>query len=74
MEFMCPVCGKWTEIHEHQVFAGNRCRCRRCGGLLRITSTRPFSIVVEDSLNGPPVRIGSGAGAKEEEHGQDHLP
>jgi len=69
MEFMCPVCGKWTEVHEHQVFAANRFRCRRCGGLLLVVSARPFRVAPERDLGKPPVGVGSGIGWKEEENG-----
>jgi len=69
MEFLCPICGKWTELREHQVFAGTRCRCPRCGGLLLVTSARPFRIEVEGTSEKPVVRVGTGIGQKEENHG-----
>ena len=69
MEFMCPLCLRWTEVHEHQVFAGNRFRCKRCGGLLLIASARPFRVAPERELEKPPVTVGGGIGQKEEQHG-----
>jgi len=69
MEFLCPLCLRWTEVHEHQVFAGNRFRCRRCGGLLLIASVRPFQVVPEQEPEKSPARVGSGIGQKEEQHG-----
>ena len=47
MEFVCPGCGKWTEIPERQVFTSNRCRCSECWALLLIESQHPFRVRVE---------------------------
>ena len=69
MEFMCPVCGSWTEIHEHQVFTCNRFKCQRCWGQLRIESARPFRIMPDREPEKQLVRVGSGMGHKEEENG-----
>ena len=69
MEFICPVCGKWTQIHEHQVLAGNQCRCRRRGGLLRAESVRPFRIQAESTIGQSAVRMGSNASQGGESHG-----
>ena len=66
MEFMCPMCGAWTEIHEHQVFSGNRFKCQRCWGGLRIESARPFRVIPEQGFRKPPTRVGSGIVQKEE--------
>ena len=73
MEFMCPLCFRWTEIREHQVFAGNRFRCGRCGSVLLIASVRPFQVTPEQELERPQARVGSGIGQKEEQYGQDHV-
>jgi len=74
MEFMCPLCFRWTEIRENRVFAGNRIRCGRCGGVLVIVRTRPFHVSPEAERGGSPVEVGSGIAQKEEQYGQDHLP
>ncbi len=69
VEFMCPVCGKWTEIHEYQVIAGSQCKCPRCWALLRVESVRPFRIQVEGAIKKPAVRIGSGVSKKGKQRG-----
>ncbi|GEM_PF-4845025 len=69
MEFMCPLCFRWTEIREHQVFVGNRFRCGRCGSVLLIASVRPFQVVPEQEPEKSPTTVGIGIGQKEEQHG-----
>ena len=69
MEFMCPLCFRWTEIREHQVFAGNRIRCGRCGGVLRITSARPFAVEPGSAPGSASIRVGSVSGQEEGQNG-----
>jgi len=69
MEFMCPLCFRWTEIREHQVFVGNSFRCGRCGRVLLIANVRPFQVVPDQEPERPPVRVGNRIDQKEEQHG-----
>ena len=69
MELVCPMCGAWTEIHDHQLSSGNRFKCRRCWERLRIESARPFRVASEREIEKPPVRSGIGTSGKEEQHG-----
>lgn len=68
MEFMCPACGKWTEIAERQAISGNRCRCAEYWTVLLIESHRPFRVRVEPSTGKPLAHVGSGTPQGGEEH------
>jgi len=44
MELICPVCRKWTEVAEREVYGGGRCRCRECWSLLYVESRHPLRV------------------------------
>jgi len=69
MEFICPRCGKWTAIHEHQAFVGSLLKCHRCWGQLRVLGVRPFRIEAAEASERPKVGIARGARRKETDHG-----
>ena len=59
MEFICPVCGRFIEAREQQVFLGNRLRCSECWSALLIESTRPFRVWAEAKSHEAPMSVGS---------------
>ena len=69
MEFLCPVCGKFTEVRERLVFGGSSFRCAECWSGLQVESLNPFRVRVEKMSHKSPVIIGCREARRGEKNG-----
>jgi len=74
MEFICPVCGQWTEIREHQAFAGTRLSCPRGSRLRRMTTDYALRVACFRDLLKMPVGAKHRVSHKKTWDGRDHRP
>jgi len=61
MEFICPACGKFTEVQEQKVFRGNHFKCNTCWSELVFESTQPLRVRFVSEVAETPVASGGRA-------------